>query len=35
MKLTVEVSAGLYRDLLAYAEVFARETWQVLLNQQS
>ena len=28
VKLTVELSAGLHRDLLAYAEVLARETGQ-------
>jgi hypothetical protein len=28
VKLTVELSAGVHRDLLAYAEVLARETGQ-------
>jgi hypothetical protein len=28
VKLTVEIPAGLHRDLLAYAEVLARETGQ-------
>lgn len=28
VKVTVELSAGLHRDLLAYAEVLARETGQ-------
>jgi hypothetical protein len=28
VKLTVELSAGVYRDLLAYAEVLAHETGQ-------
>ncbi|MGA2997564.1 DUF2274 domain-containing protein [Bradyrhizobium sp.] len=28
VKLTVELSASVYRDLLAYAEVLARETGQ-------
>jgi hypothetical protein len=28
VKLTIEVSAGVHRDLLAYAEVVARETEQ-------
>ena len=28
MKLTVELSAGVHRDLLAYAEVLTRETGQ-------
>jgi hypothetical protein len=28
VKLTIELSAGVHRDLLAYAEVWARETGQ-------
>jgi hypothetical protein len=28
VKLTIELSAGVHRDLLAYAEVLARETGQ-------
>jgi hypothetical protein len=28
VKLTVELSAGVHRDLLAYAEIMARETGQ-------
>jgi hypothetical protein len=28
VKLTIELSAGVYRDLLAYADVVARETGQ-------
>jgi hypothetical protein len=32
VKLTVELSAGLHRDLLAYAEVLARETGQPIAD---
>jgi hypothetical protein len=32
VKLTVELSAGVHRDLLAYAEVLARETGQSVIE---
>jgi hypothetical protein len=32
VKLTVELSAGVHRDLLAYAEVLARETGQRVIE---
>jgi hypothetical protein len=35
VKLTVELSRGVHRDLLAFAEVWPAKTGKALLNQQS